>query len=54
MRGLLIALMKEAVSISETSVSFHQTTQVNIPDDIFTKHAFRISVYLAENQAIQF
>jgi hypothetical protein len=30
---VLIALMMEAVSISETLVSFYQTTQRNIPED---------------------
>jgi hypothetical protein len=29
----LIALMMEAVSISETSVNFYQTTRRNIPED---------------------
>jgi hypothetical protein len=29
---IIIALMLEAVSISETSVNFYQTTQRNIPD----------------------
>jgi hypothetical protein len=28
-----IALMMEAVSMSETSVNFYQTTQRNIPED---------------------
>jgi hypothetical protein len=31
--GLLIALMMEAVSTSEMSVSFYQTTRRNIPED---------------------
>jgi hypothetical protein len=29
----LIALMKEAASTSETSASFYETTQRNIPED---------------------
>jgi hypothetical protein len=33
MRGLLIILKMEAVSTSEMSVSFYQTTQHHIPDD---------------------
>jgi hypothetical protein len=33
--GLLIALITEAVSTSETSVNLYQTTQRNIPEDIF-------------------
>jgi hypothetical protein len=32
-RGLLIALMMEAASISETSVNFYQTTRRNNPED---------------------
>jgi hypothetical protein len=32
-RGLLIALMMEAASTSETSVNFYQTTRLNIPED---------------------
>jgi hypothetical protein len=32
-RGLLIALMMEAKSTSETSENFYQTTQRNIPAD---------------------
>jgi hypothetical protein len=32
-RGLLIALMMEAVSASETSVNFYQTTRRNNPED---------------------
>jgi hypothetical protein len=32
-RGLLIALMMEAVSTSETSVNIYQTTRRNIPED---------------------
>jgi hypothetical protein len=32
-RGLLIALMMEASSTSETSVNFYQTTRSNIPED---------------------
>jgi hypothetical protein len=35
MRGLLIVLMMEAVSTSETSVNFYQTTRRNIPEDSF-------------------
>jgi hypothetical protein len=31
--GLLIALMMEAASTSETSVNFYQTTRRNIPED---------------------
>jgi hypothetical protein len=39
-RDLLIALMMEAASPSETSVSFYQTTQRNIPEDchLGTRH----------------
>jgi hypothetical protein len=33
--GLLVALMMEAVSTSETSDNFYETTQCNIPEDIF-------------------
>jgi hypothetical protein len=32
-RGLLIALMMEAASTSETSVNFYQTTRRNNPED---------------------
>jgi hypothetical protein len=32
-RGLLIALMMAAVSTSETSDNFNQTTRRNIPED---------------------
>jgi hypothetical protein len=32
-RGLLIALMMEAVSTSKTSVNFYQTTRRNNPED---------------------
>jgi hypothetical protein len=32
-QGDIIALMTEAVRTSETSVSFHETTQGNIPED---------------------
>jgi hypothetical protein len=32
-RGLIIALMMEAVSTSETSVYFYETTKRNIPED---------------------
>jgi hypothetical protein len=32
-RGLLITLMMEAASTSETSVNFYQTTQRSIPED---------------------
>jgi hypothetical protein len=32
-RGLLIALMMEAVSISETSANFYQTTRRYNPED---------------------
>jgi hypothetical protein len=32
-RGLLIALMMEAASISETSVNIYQTTRRNNPED---------------------
>jgi hypothetical protein len=32
-RGLLISLMIETVSTSETSTSFYQTTRRNIPED---------------------
>jgi hypothetical protein len=32
-RGLLIALMMEAASTSETSVNFYQTVRHNIPED---------------------
>jgi hypothetical protein len=32
-RGLLIALMMEAASTSETSVNFYQTTRRSIPED---------------------
>jgi hypothetical protein len=31
--SIIIALMMEAASISETSVSFYQTTRCNIPKD---------------------
>jgi hypothetical protein len=31
--SIIIALMMEAVSTSETSVNFHQTTRRNIPQD---------------------
>jgi hypothetical protein len=34
LRLAIIALMTEAVSISETSVNFYQTTRRNIPEDI--------------------
>jgi hypothetical protein len=37
-RGLLIALMMEAASTSETSVNFHQTTQRNNPEDSHLQH----------------
>jgi hypothetical protein len=37
----LIALMMEAVSTSETSVSIYQTTRRNIPEDIFVLIAER-------------
>jgi hypothetical protein len=30
---IIIALMMESVSISETSVNFYQTTRRNIPED---------------------
>jgi hypothetical protein len=30
-----IALMMEAVSISETSASFYETARRNIPEDVF-------------------
>jgi hypothetical protein len=30
---MIVAMMMEAVSTSETSVSFYQTTQRNIPED---------------------
>jgi hypothetical protein len=35
MRGMrtIIALMMEAVSTSETTVNFYQTTRCNIPED---------------------
>jgi cell division protein FtsL len=32
-RGLLIALMMEVVSTSETSVNFYHTARRNIPED---------------------
>jgi hypothetical protein len=32
-RGLIIALMPEAASTSETSVNFYQATQSNIPEN---------------------
>jgi hypothetical protein len=31
--ALIIALMKEAVNTSETSVSFYETTRSNVPED---------------------
>jgi hypothetical protein len=39
-QDLAIALMMEAVSTSETSVNFYQTTQRNIPEDshLHTRH----------------
>jgi hypothetical protein len=36
-RANAIALMMEAVSTSETSVNFYQTTRRNIPDDSHVK-----------------
>jgi hypothetical protein len=37
MRGLLIALMMEAASTSETLVNFYQTTRLNIAEDSHLK-----------------
>jgi hypothetical protein len=34
-RGILIALMMEAASTSETSANFYQTTRRNIPEDSY-------------------
>jgi hypothetical protein len=41
-RGLLIALMMEAASNSETSVNFYQTTRHNNPEDSHLLHTRRL------------
>jgi hypothetical protein len=38
--GPIIALMTEAVSTSETSVGFYQTTEHNIPEDSHLLQSF--------------
>jgi hypothetical protein len=50
-RGLLIALVMEAVSSSETSVNFYETTSRNIPQDIFTSRP-RLSLSFARGVLI--
>jgi hypothetical protein len=38
---IIIILMMEAISTSETNVNFYQTTRRNIPEDIFILVAVR-------------
>jgi hypothetical protein len=43
--SVIITLMMEAISTSETSVSFYQTMRRNIPEDIFILAAARTFFY---------
>jgi hypothetical protein len=48
MYGLLIALIMEAASTSETSVNFYQTTQRNNPEDShlqFHPHHYQLIIH---------
>jgi uncharacterized integral membrane protein len=43
---IIVALMMEAVNTSETSVSFYQTTQCNIPEDSHLQILISVTSFL--------
>jgi hypothetical protein len=51
LRHLLVALMMEATSTSETSVNFYQTTRLNKPED---SHLLSLSESLSTNQVVSY
>jgi hypothetical protein len=45
LRGAVIALIKEAVSTSETSVNFYETTRRNYPEDSHLPSAVNLLLF---------